>query len=120
MSAFGTGGVSALKEFASGGGTIVTISGASVFATLKDVGLTSSKMVGSEEDDQKGKPDEKPSQTPSPSPKPTESPVEFVTDQTEGIAPSLPPIASPSANANKVPEALPGAISARRSTERPI
>src|SRR5688572_5810206 len=110
MSAFGTGGVSALKEFASGGGTIVTISGASVFATLKDVGLTSSKMVGSEEDDQKGKPDEKPSPTPSPSPKPTESPVEFVTDQTEGIAPSLPPIASPSANANKVPEALPGAI----------
>jgi hypothetical protein len=110
MSSFGTGGVSALKEFASAGGTIVTISGASVFATLKDVGLTSSKMVGSDEDDQKGKADEKPSATPSPSPRPTETPVEFVTDQTEGIPPSLPPIASPSANANKVPEALPGAI----------
>ena len=108
MSSFGTGGVSTLKEFASGGGTIVTISGASVFATLKDVGLTSSKMVGSEEDDPKGKPEEK--ATPTPSPKPTETPVEFVTDQTEGIARSLPPIASPSANANKVPEALPGAI----------
>jgi hypothetical protein len=55
MSSFGTGGVSALKEFASGGGTIVTISGASVFATLKDVGLTSSKMVGSDEDDQRAR-----------------------------------------------------------------
>lgn len=31
-------------------------------------------------------------------------------DKTEGIAPALPPIASPSANANKVPEAIPGAI----------
>jgi hypothetical protein len=31
-------------------------------------------------------------------------------DRAEGIAPSLPPIASPSANANKVPEALPGSI----------
>jgi hypothetical protein len=112
MSAFGPGGVNALKEFANGGGTIVTLSGASVFATLKDVGLTSSKTVGSEDDEQKGKPDEKPSPTPatSPSPKPTETPMEFVTDQTEGIAPSLPPIASPSANANTVPEALPGAI----------
>jgi hypothetical protein len=110
MSAFGSGGVTTLKEFANGGGTIVTISGASVFATLKDVGLTSSKMVGSEEDDQKAKPDGKPSPTPSPSPRPAETPLEFVTDQTEGIAPSLPPIASPSANANTVPEALPGAI----------
>ncbi len=110
MSAFGSGGVTALKEFANSGGTIVTISGASVFATLKDVGLTSSKMVGSEDDEQKAKPDAKPSPSPTPAPKPSESPVEFVTDQTEGISPGLPPIASPSANANTVPEALPGAI----------
>ncbi|MGH9948493.1 MAG: M14 family zinc carboxypeptidase [Pyrinomonadaceae bacterium] len=107
MNSFGTGGVSALKEFASGGGTIVTISGASVFATLKDAGLTTSKMVGSDDDEQKGKSgDEKPSPTPTPSPEP----VAMVTDQDDGKAPSLPPIASPSANANKVPEALPGAI----------
>lgn len=113
MSSFGAGGVAALKEFASGGGTIVTISGASVFATLKDVGLTTAKMVGSDDDEQKGKTtDEKPSPTPTPSPTPKTdpTPVELPTDQTEGIAPSLPPIASPSANANKVPEALPGAI----------
>ena len=114
MSSFGTGGVSTLKEFASGGGTIVTISGASVFATLKDVGLTSSKMVGSEEDEQKGKvpEDAKPAASPAPSPSasPTPPPVELPTDRTDGVAPSLPAIVSPSANANKVPEALPGAL----------
>ncbi len=112
MSSFGTGGVSALKEFASGGGTIVTISGASVFAALKDVGLTTSKLVGSEDDEQKGKVDEdKKEATPSPTPKPEPTPdAEMKSDREDGVAPSLPPIASPSANANKVPEALPGAI----------
>lgn len=112
MSSFGTGGVSALKEFASGGGTVITISGASVFAALKDVGLTTSKLVGSEDDEQKGKVDEdKKETTPSPTPKPEPTPaVEMKSDREDGIAPSLPPIASPSANANKVPEALPGAI----------
>lgn len=112
MSSFGTGGVSTLKQFAQDGGTIVTISGASVFAALKDVGLSTTKLVGSEDDDQKDKPEAKPqaSPTPSPSPKPAEPPMELPTDQTDGFAPSLPPIASPSANANKVPEALPGAI----------
>ncbi len=109
MNSFGTAGVSTLKEFASRGGTIVTLSGASVFATLKDVALTSSKMVGSEEAEPTTSAagatgDAK--QAPSPSPTPAELP----TDNTDGIAPSLPPIASPSANANKVPEALPGAI----------
>ena len=114
MSSFGAGGVSTLKQFASDGGTIVTISGASVFATLKDVGLTSSKMVGSEEDEQKGKvpEDTKPAASPAPSPSvsPTPPPVELPTDRTDDIAPSLPAIVSPSANANKVPEALPGAL----------
>jgi hypothetical protein len=84
--------------------------------------------VGSDEDEEKGKvPDEeqpdKRKQTeakPSPSPKPTVSrlpadaettaPPELKSDKADGIAPSLPPIASPSANANKVPEALPGSI----------
>ncbi|MGB5015401.1 MAG: M14 family zinc carboxypeptidase [Pyrinomonadaceae bacterium] len=114
MSSFGSGGVSVLKEFASGGGTIVTISGASVFAALKDVGLTSAKMVGSDEDEQKGKITEdkaEPKPSPSPGAKPADAaPPEIASDRTEGIAPSLPAIASPSANANNVPEALPGAI----------
>lgn len=110
MSSFGGGGVSALKEFASGGGTIVTISGASVFATLKDVGLTSAKMVGSDDDDQKGKVTEDAKSSASPAASPSPAAVELPTDHTDGKAPELPPIASPSANANKLPEALPGAI----------
>jgi len=112
MSSFGGGGVSALKSFASDGGTVVTISGASVFATLKDVGLSSSKMVGSDDDDQKGKvaeesKDAKPAASPAADPTPS---AEMKSDRADGVAPSLPPIASPSANANKVPEALPGSI----------
>lgn len=117
MSSFGAGGVSALKEFASGGGTIVTISGGSVFAALKDVGLSSTKLVGSDDDEQKDKAagDDKKEAAPTPSPKPgtrTEdmAVIDQPTDRTDGIAPTLPPIASPSANANKVPEALPGSI----------
>lgn len=115
-SAFGTGGVAALKEFAAGGGTVVTISGASVFAALKDSGLTSSRLVGSDEDEEKGKiPEDKKDREVTPTPKPGAKtsqipPVVVTSDRTEGIAPSLPPIASPSANANKVPEALPGSI----------
>lgn len=115
MSSFGAGGVSALKEFASRGGTIVTISGASVFAALKDVGLTSSKLVGSDDDENRGKiagddKESKSAPTPTPNDIPESSSTEFKSDRAEGIAPSLPPIASPSANANQVPEALPGAI----------
>lgn len=108
MSSFGAGGVSALKEFAGDGGTIVTISGASVFATLKDVGLSSSKMVGSEDDEQKGKVPDDAKPTPSPMPESTPS-AEIKSDKNDGF-PSLPAIVSPSANVNKVPEALPGAI----------
>lgn len=116
MSSFGSGGVSTLKDFARDGGTIVTISGASVFATLKDVGLSSSKMVGSDDDEQKGKvtedaKDVKATPTPTPLPKLADAPQpEMPSDRTEGVTPSLPPIASPSADANKVPEALPGSI----------
>lgn len=120
FSSFGAGGVSALKEWVSGGGTIVTVRGASVFATLKDVALSSSKMVGSDDDPEKGKTEEKkppepaPSPTPTPrrgaAPEPPPDPADWRTDKDDGIAPSLPPIASPSANANKVPEAIPGSI----------
>ena len=109
FSQFGSGGVAALKEFASNGGTIVTVRGASVFAALKDVGLTSTKLVGSDDDDQKGKGEKKDVQ-PTPSPTPRTEPADLPTDRTEGIGPSLPPIASPSANANQVPEGLPGSI----------
>jgi len=129
MSLFGGGGVSVLKDFTSNGGTVITIRGASVFAALKDVGMTTSKLVGSEADEEKGKfgddKDEKKAEsspTPSPTPKkvpgksqpveanPNPSSEELKSDKADGVSPSLPPIASPSADSNKVPVALPGAI----------
>lgn len=108
MRQLGPQGVGTLKDFAANGGTIITISGSSVFAALKDVALTSTKLVGSEDDDQKPKDTgtaktEQPAATPEPI---TGQPV----DRYEWIAPGLPPIASPSADANKVPEPLPGAM----------
>ena len=110
MSQFGTGGVATLKQFVQQGGTIVTLSGASVFAALKDVGLSTVKIVGSEDDEQKGKtPDDKATPTPTPTAAPTPDPA-LTSDRLDGVAPGLPPIASPSANANNVPEPLPGAI----------
>ncbi len=129
MSLFGTGGVSSLKESISDGGTLVTSRGASVFATLKDVGLTTSKLVGSVEDEEKGKKtdaeeEKKPTPSPTPAtsvrradnknipvePNPNPSSEELKSDKADGVSPSLPPIASPSADANKVPVALPGSI----------
>jgi hypothetical protein len=128
LAALGNGGVSSLKGWISDGGTLVTCRGASVFAALKDVGLTSSKLVGSDEDEEKGKiPEEKeakpsPSPTASPSvrraenkkvakePSPNPASEELPNDKADGAPPELPPIASPSSDANKVPEALPGAI----------
>lgn len=107
QSQLGTGGVNAIKQFAQQGGTVVTMSGSAVWATLKDVGLTSSKMVGSDEDEQKGKiPEEKPAASASPSPTPSATP----NDQMPEVGQPLPAIASPSADANKVPEALAGAM----------
>jgi hypothetical protein len=126
----GAGGVSNLKSWIAGGGTLITVRGASVFTTLKDVALSSSKMVGSEDDEEKGKTaedeeetdkrketEEKPLPTPSPTPTRTPLPaaspspiVEPPTDKKDWQADVLPPIASPSANAGKVPEGVPGAI----------
>ncbi|MGB7068619.1 MAG: M14 family metallopeptidase [Pyrinomonadaceae bacterium] len=109
FSSFSAPGVSILKDWASGGGTIVTIRGSSLFAALKDVGLTTAKLVGSEDDDEKVKTEKQP--TDDDNVKPTPEPVtEPRSDRADGVAPTLPPIASPSANANKVPEALPGSI----------
>ena len=96
-----------------------------MFAALKDVSLTSAKLVGSDDDDEKNKPADEPdkrkeaeaapSPTPRATPKRNEQPEPSPTpeprsDKADRPAPSLPPIASPSANANKVPEALPGSI----------
>lgn len=98
----GSGGIEGLKNWISEGGTLITFRGASVFATIKEVGLSSSVMVGSEDDTQGVKPDE--NEMENPSPKATPTPDKF-----EDF-PTLPPIVSPSANLNKVPEEIPGAI----------
>lgn len=122
---FGTGGISALKSWIGSGGTLITIRGASVFAALKDVGLTSSRLVGSDDDEEKGKtPDDADRRKdaevkPSPSPRGTPTAVAAVepaptpepkSDKQDWTPPMLPPIASPSASAGKVPEGVPGAI----------
>jgi hypothetical protein len=51
--AFGKSGIETLRGWCERGGTLVCIKGAAVFAALKDVHLTSSRLVGSDEDDQK-------------------------------------------------------------------
>jgi hypothetical protein len=136
FSAFGKSGIDTLRGWVQRGGTLICIKGAAVFAALKDVNLTSSRLVGSEEDEQKEqKPEEsraKPTPTPTPQPEggasgqaagtrrrqqgqgqtATEQQRE-ASDQTEkleGLAPELPLIASPSARPGVVPEAVPGAI----------
>jgi len=129
FSAFGSGGVTTLKTWINNGGTLVTMRGSSVFAALKDVGLTSSKLIGSDDDEDKDKMTEndeidkrkeaetKPNASPTPAknknkqiePEPTPNP-ELRFDKSDGAPPVLPPIASPSANAGKVPEGVPGAI----------
>jgi hypothetical protein len=137
FSSFGKAGIDTLHGWIDRGGTLVCIKGAGVFAALKDVNLTSSRLVGSEDDDQKGdetaKKDAEP--TVSPSPASTASSNESAssssnpksktgkksateqrrdeantTEKMEGASPELPPIASPSARPGQVPEAVPGAI----------
>ncbi len=102
QSEFGTRGVSALKTWVSQGGTLVAIRGGAVFATLKDVELTTATQVGSEEADEK-KDDKAEASSPTPTPTPP-------SDKADMIPPVLPAIASPSADSNKVPVALPGSI----------
>jgi hypothetical protein len=59
FAAFGKSGIETLRGWCERGGTLVLIKGAAVFGALKDVNLTSSRLVGSDEDDQKDqKPDE--------------------------------------------------------------
>jgi len=128
-SALGAGGITTLKTWINGGGTLITMRGSSVFAALKDVGLTSSKLVGSDDDedldkkpkendvDKRQEAESQPSPSPTPAPnrnrqaEPEASPTpEPRTDKQDWQSPMLPPIASPSANAGKVPEPIPGAI----------
>jgi hypothetical protein len=131
FSAFGKNGIETLRGWVERGGTLVCIKGAAVFAALKDVNLTTSRLVGSEDDNQKGRTAEA-EEKPEPSPTPPASKEKTATardrkqasqtateerrqeaDQTEkleGAPPELPPIASPSARPGQVPEAVPGAI----------
>ncbi len=132
FSRFGKGGVDALRGWVERGGTLVLIKGAAVFGALKDVNLTSARLVGSDEDDQKpeGGAAAEAKPTPSPSPEseaatqagarrgrqttastPEQQEVSNAqTEKMEGAPPNLPPIASPSARPGRVPEAVPGAI----------
>lgn len=136
FAALGRDGVDLLRGWARRGGTLVCIKGAAVFAALKDVNLTSSRLVGSEEAEEKptqtadkepGAETKRPATSP---PQPTEDRKreaeeaergakkraiedqkrEEQTEKMEGAPPVLPPIASPSAKPGRVPEAVPGAI----------
>jgi hypothetical protein len=118
----GKSGIEKLKNWIQEGGTLITIRGASVFATLKDVGLTSAKLVGSEEDTEKSKDSKDQAPSTNENPKASESSEvggiknetsktsEMKSDKQDWEAPTLPPIASPSASKNNVPEGVPGAI----------
>ena len=136
FSALGKGGVDTLRGWVERGGTLVCVKGAAVFAALKDVNLTSSRLVGSTDDDAKDEGAAEPAPSPSPSPSPaapsedarrqrgnqpepkqpapqTPEKQQLASEQTEkleGAPPDLPPIASPSARPGRVPEAVPGAI----------
>src|SRR5205085_5373459 len=71
FAALGKSGVDGLRAWIERGGTLVCIKGAAVFAALKDVNFTSSRLVGSADDDQAGakggEAEAKATPTPSPS-----------------------------------------------------
>ena len=138
LSALTPSGVGVLRAWVQRGGTLVCIKGAAVFAALKEVNLTSSRLVGSDDDearDQKTPDDEEAKATPTPSPATPEAAnareaaatartrkaaAQTATEQgreaqdrsekLDGAPPDLPPIASPSSRPGRVPEAVPGAI----------
>ncbi|MCA1618811.1 MAG: hypothetical protein LC795_05765 [Acidobacteria bacterium] len=79
FAAFGKGGVDTLRGWVERGGTLVLVKGAAVFGALKDVNLTSARLVGSDEDDQKpdaGGAQPTPGASPSPTPTPTPTPAD--------------------------------------------
>ncbi|HEV2879674.1 MAG TPA: M14 family zinc carboxypeptidase [Pyrinomonadaceae bacterium] len=139
MSALTASGVGVLRSWVQRGGTLVCVKGAAVFAALKEVNLTSSRLVGSDDDeqrDQKTPDDAEARATPTASPTPAtpkatqreqqatartrRQAAQTATEQQrdaqdrseklDGAPPDLPPIASPSARPGRVPEAVPGAI----------
>ncbi|HRH42375.1 MAG TPA: M14 family zinc carboxypeptidase [Pyrinomonadaceae bacterium] len=112
FSQFGKDGVDSLRQWISNGGTLITVRGASVFAALKDVGFTSSKMVGSSEDEEKAKDGEEKT-------RPDLIQTEPKADKQDWKPAELPPIISPTANRGEAPEALPGAIM-RATVDRTI
>jgi hypothetical protein len=84
----GKSGIDTLRSWVQRGGTLVCVKGAAVFAALKDVNLTSSRLVGSaddtqagakpasgdeDEDDEGGRSKPQASPTPTPQPSPQES-----------------------------------------------
>jgi hypothetical protein len=90
--ALGKPGIDTLRAWVQRGGTLVCVKGAAVFAALKEVNLTSSRLVGSADDDQRAAKSEdddddasaaKASSSPSPSatPTPSPSPQESVQEQ---------------------------------------
>lgn len=137
--ALGKAGIDTLRGWCERGGTLVTVKGASVFAALKDVNLTSARLVGSADDEESK--DAKPAsaeQTGNAQATPTPTSSQDATaggsgtsqaaqaarrttraeaeegqsgsEKQEGAAPILPIIASPSARPGRVPEPVPGAI----------
>jgi Zinc carboxypeptidase len=53
FAAFGKSGIETLRGWCERGGTLVLVKGAAVFGALKDVNLTSARLVGSDDDEQK-------------------------------------------------------------------
>ena len=108
--AIGTG-VAGLKEWVSGGGTLITFGGASAYAAAKNVDLTSARIVGGADDEKAAEGREE-----------VEDEAEIANEksavtpanrnQSDKADPkiSLPPIVSPSADRGQTPESIPGAI----------
>jgi Zinc carboxypeptidase len=85
FSALGKPGVDALRAWVERGGTLVCIKGAAVFAALKDVNFTSSRLVGSADDDQasaRTSDEAKVSASPTPTPSPTPQDTNIRQEQT--------------------------------------
>ena len=111
----GASGISGLKEWVSGGGTLITFGGASVFAADKNVDLTSARIVGSADDEQAAdgrKEVEEDTDEPTEDKNSASSPQTTRRNEIDKADPKilLPPIISPSADFGQTPESIPGAI----------
>ncbi len=116
FSTLGAGGITSLKEWISGGGTLITFGGASVFAAGKNVELTSARIVGSADDEKAADGREEveedadePSENKNSASNPTKTTRRNDIDKADPKI-LLPPIFSPSASRGQTPESIPGAI----------